>query len=87
VTAGGTSSATIRLGNDLVRQFRHLPREHAAEQIGTHILKFWEPRMRHELLARIRLGDLTLEPLLVAAAEHLVDGETDDAEVAQPSGG
>lgn len=43
--------------------------------------------MRQELMARIRSGYMTLEPVLVAAAEHLVDGETDDAEIAEPSGG
>jgi hypothetical protein len=43
-------------------------------EIATHIRKFWEPRMRHELLARVRWGDTTLHPLLVAAAGDLVDG-------------
>ncbi|HEX2705746.1 MAG TPA: formate dehydrogenase subunit delta [Candidatus Lustribacter sp.] len=83
----GHESAVVRMGHDIVRQLAHLPRALAAEEIATHIKKFWEPRMRHELLARIRSGDMTLEPLLVAAAEHLVDGETDDAEMAEPSGG
>ena len=77
----------VRLGHDLVRNFEALPREKAATEIATHIRKFWEPRMRQDLLARIRFGDTTLHPLLVRAAENLVDGEVDRAEVREPSGG
>ena len=77
----------VRLGHDLVRNFEALPREKAATEIATHIRKFWEPRMRQDLLARIRFGDTTLHPLLVRAAEDLVDGEVDRAEVREPSGG
>lgn len=77
----------VRLGHDLVRNFEALPPEKAATAIATHIRKFWEPRMRQDLLARIRFGDTTLHPLLVRAAEDLVDGEVDRAEVREPSGG
>lgn len=79
--------AVVRLGHDLVRNFEALPPEKAAEELATHIKKFWEPRMRHELLARIRRGETDLHPLLVRAAEDLVDGAIDRAEVKEPSGG
>ena len=49
--------AVVRMGHDLVRNLGHLPPETATMEIATHIRKFWEPRMRHELLARIRWGD------------------------------
>ena len=77
----------VRLGHHLLRNFEALPPEEAATEIATHIRKFWEPRMRQDLLARIRFGDTTLHPLLVRAAEDLVDGEVDRAEVREPSGG
>lgn len=83
----GSVPPVVRLGHDLVRNFEALPREKAAEEIATHIKKFWEPRMRHELLARVRRGDTDLHPLLVRAAEDLVDGDIDRAEVKEPSGG
>lgn len=83
----GSVPPVVRLGLDLVRNFEALPPEKAAEEIATHIKKFWEPRMRHELLARIRRGDTDLHPLLVRAAEDLVDGDIDRAEVKEPSGG
>lgn len=77
----------VRLGHDLVRNFEALPDDRAATEIATHIRKFWEPRMRQELLARIRWGDSTLHPLLVRAAEDLVDGDVDRSEIREPSGG
>jgi len=83
----GDIPAVVRLGHDLVRNFESLPADQAAVEIATHIRKFWEPRMRQELLARIRWGDVTLHPLLVLAAEGLVDGEVDRAAVREPSGG
>ncbi len=83
----GSVPPVVRLGHDLVRNFEALPREKAAEEIATHIKKFWEPRMRHELVARIRRGETDLHPLLVRAAEDLVDGDIDRDEVREPSGG
>ena len=77
----------VRLGHDLVRNFEALPPEKAAVEIATHIRKFWEPRMRHELVARVRWGDTSLHPLLGRATEDLVDGDVDRAEVEEPSGG
>ena len=77
----------VRLGHDLVRNFEALPPEKAAVEIATHIRKFWEPRMRHELVARVRWGDMSLHPLLVRATEDLVDGDVDRSEVEEPSGG
>lgn len=79
--------AVVRLGHDLVRNFEALPPDKAASEIATHIRKFWEPRMRQELLAHVRWGDTTLHPLLVQAAADLVDGDVDRAEIREPSGG
>jgi formate dehydrogenase subunit delta len=75
------------MGRDLVRNFETLPPDKAASEIATHIKKFWEPRMRLDLLARVRARSADLPPLLVSAAEHLVDGDVDRHEVKEPSGG
>ena len=83
----GDIPPVVRLGHDLVRNFEALPPEKASVEIATHIRKFWEPRMRHELVARVRWGDTTLHPLLVLAAADLVDGDVDRSEVREPSGG
>lgn len=84
----GHQSAVMRMGNDIVRQYAHwADREAAAEEIATHIKKFWEPRMRHELMAHVRLGDTEMPFLLGMAAAHLVDGDIDRQELKAPSGG
>ena len=81
-------SPVIRMGTDIVRQFAHWPdRNAAAEEIATHIKKFWEPRMRHELMAHVRLGNTEMPLLLGMAAARLVDGDYDHEEVKEPSGG
>ena len=85
--AGHGVPPVVRLGHDLVRNFEALPPDKAAVEIATHIRKFWEPRMRHELLARVRWGDTTLHPLLVRRPSDLVDGDVDRSEVKEPSGG
>lgn len=83
----GTIPPVVRLGQDLVRNFQTLPPDKAASEIATHIKKFWEPRMRRDLLERVRSGEADVPPLLASAAEHLVDGDVDRQEVKEPSGG
>ena len=83
----GDLPPVIRLGHDLVRNFEALPPPKAAEEIAAHVRKFWEPRMRRELLGYLDAGDARMDPLLVAAAEALREGEIDRGEVREPSGG
>lgn len=83
--------AEARMGNDIARQFAHLPAEAAVERVATHLRKFWDPRMRRRLLALVAAGDDSLDPLLAAAARVLPEaaGPTmvDRAEMREPSGG
>ena len=79
--------SVIRLGHDLVRNFEALPPDTAATEVATHIRKFWDPRMRRELLEYVDAGDSRVGPLLAAAARRLRDGGVDRAEVREPSGG
>ena len=86
----GALPPEIRMGNDIARQFAHLGPDEAAVQIGTHLEKFWDPRMRrhlHELLAP-GSGHLPgADPLLVAGLRRLQRDDTDDAERRRASGG
>jgi len=59
------------MGNDIARQFAHLPGPEAAEAIARHIGSFWDPRMRRALEALVAEHDDTLDPLLVQAAGRL----------------
>lgn len=77
----------IRLGQDIARGLAHLPEHDAAEQIATHLRKFWEPRMRRALVQRVRKGDPGVDPLLALAVRLYILGDIDRHEVSKPSGG
>jgi formate dehydrogenase subunit delta len=59
------------MGNDIARQFAHLPPAEAAQTIAGHIERFWDPRMRHALEGLVAEGDDSLDPLLVDAVGRL----------------
>ena len=78
------------MGNDIARQFGHLDAEEAAVQVGTHLEKFWDPRMRRrlrELLAPDGGHTDEADPLLVAGFRRLERDATDDAERRKATGG
>lgn len=77
----------IRMTADIARHLRHLPPDEAAEQIATHLRKFWAPPMRQALIERVREGDDRVDPLVVSAVHDYLAGDIDRAEVAKPSGG
>ena len=44
----------------------------AVEGIATHLRRFWDPRMRGEIIARMQSGDISgLDPLPRRAVERL----------------
>ncbi len=76
------------MGNDIARQFGHLDAEAAAVQVGTHLEKFWEPRMRRRLRDLLEDGHADeADPLLVAGFRRLAHDDTDDAERRKSTGG
>lgn len=75
----------LRLGGDVARALAHLG-ERAPEEIATHLRKFWEPRMRAAIVARLEAGEID-DPLLRSAVEAYREGEIDRGEVRKPSGG
>jgi formate dehydrogenase subunit delta len=83
----GDLPPVIRLGHDLVRNFEALPPEKASAEVATHIRKFWDPRMRRELLGLVDAGDARVGTLLTRAAQDLREGDVDRGEVREPSGG
>lgn len=78
--------ADLRMGHDIARAMAHHPPERAAEEIATHLRKFWDRRMRASIVARLERGE-EMDPLLRAGVEFYRAGEIDRAEVAEPSGG
>lgn len=63
--------AEARLGNDIARQFAHLPAAQAAEAVARHIETFWTPGMRRTLEALAAVHDDSLDPLLLDVAARL----------------
>jgi hypothetical protein len=59
------------MGNDIARQFAHLPAGEAGAAVARHIETFWDPSMRRRLEALVAAHDETLDPLLVDAAGRL----------------
>jgi formate dehydrogenase subunit delta len=60
------------MANEIALQFRHKPAQRAAAEIAHHIRRFWDPRMRADLLARVEREPGTVDPLVVAAARLLI---------------
>ena len=72
------------MGNDIARQFAHLPAAEAAEAIARHIETFWDPRMRQALESLAATHDDALDPLLVDAAGRLATHASRSEPDAQP---
>ncbi|HEY8707507.1 MAG TPA: formate dehydrogenase subunit delta [Burkholderiaceae bacterium] len=63
------TDALIRMANQIGSFFEAMPdRTEALEGIAQHIRKFWEPRMRRELLARVDGGGSAELSAMVAEA-------------------
>jgi formate dehydrogenase subunit delta len=73
-----------RMGNDIARQFAHLPPRKAAEAIARHIETFWDPHMRRALEALAAAHDDSLDPLLIDATGRLAAHASRSEPEAQP---
>lgn len=61
----------VMMANQIARFFAAQGEERAVPQIADHIEKFWDPRMRRQILAHVSQGGAGLEPLAVAAVGRL----------------
>jgi formate dehydrogenase subunit delta len=57
------------MANQIGQFFASQKRDTAVEGIEDHILKFWDPRMRRDLLTH--LDQVTLDPLVLQAVQRL----------------
>ena len=80
----GHIAPEARMGNDIARQFAHLPTEVAAQAVARHIETFWDPRMRRALEALVAERDDSLDPLLVDAVGRLAKHAARSTPDAQP---
>jgi formate dehydrogenase subunit delta len=48
----------------------------AAQNISSHLKRFWDPRMRREIVAHYREGGEGLKPIVRSAIALLAEGNT-----------
>lgn len=61
------------MANQIGKFFAHQPHDQAVASIEDHIRKFWDPRMRREIVARIDDSHITLDPAVREAVARLQD--------------
>ena len=52
----------VAMANDIAAFFDAESRDTAAEGVRTHLAKFWDPRMRREIIAHAAAGGAGLVP-------------------------
>ena len=59
----------VRMANQIGSFFEAMPdHDEAVDGVAQHLKKFWDPRMRRELLAQLELGaEIGLKPIVVEA--------------------
>lgn len=63
----------VRQANQIAQYFNVYPEDRAKEGVRGHIRKFWEPRMRTQLINYAGAGGEGLHPLVLWAATQLQD--------------
>jgi formate dehydrogenase subunit delta len=61
----------VHKANSIASFFAAYSREEAIDGVADHIQRFWEPRMRRQLLAYIEAGGAGLDELVPEAAKRL----------------
>jgi formate dehydrogenase subunit delta len=59
------------MANQIGRFFQSQKQDTAVAAIEDHLLKFWDPRMRKALLAKLAEGSIELDPLVRHAVEKM----------------
>lgn len=76
------------MANDIGRYFAAEPDENAAlEGMVLHLQRFWEPRMRNQIVAYLDHGGELLEPLPRKAIERLAPRKDQNPPPPYPEGG
>lgn len=84
--SGGTADKLVRMANQIASFFRSYPIDEATAGVHDHIVDFWSPSMRRDILARADRDAAGLDPLVVAALHRIGRGPSPTArEVAGPA--
>jgi formate dehydrogenase subunit delta len=63
-----TPEKMVHMANQIALFFAGYPQDEAVAGVADHLKKFWEPRMRRQLLDYLASGGADLHPLVVRAA-------------------
>ena len=61
----------VHMANQIALFFASYPREEAIASVTDHLKRFWEPRMRKQILAYVAQGGGGLHELALEAVKHL----------------
>ncbi len=68
------SEYLVRMANDIGHFFSAEPnREEAARNVLTHLKRFWDPRMRAQIVAHYRAGGAGLSEIASKAVAQLAE--------------
>jgi formate dehydrogenase subunit delta len=68
------TSRLVAMANDIANFFAADPdREAAAAGVASHLTRFWEPRMRRQIVEHYRGGGAGLSPVAAAGVARLTD--------------
>jgi formate dehydrogenase subunit delta len=63
----------VHLANQIGKFFAHQPKDEAVASIADHLRKFWDPRMRTQMLTHLSQGGEGLDQLPKSAFEQIAD--------------
>ena len=66
-----TTADIVRMANQIADYFKAYPHDIAVKETCNHFEKFWERRMRTQLLEHLAKGGEGLDPLALEAARDL----------------
>ena len=67
----------VYMANQIGKFFASQGPEQAAAGTADHLRKFWEPRMRAEIVAHLRAGGAGMDPVVRLAVEQLAEARSD----------
>jgi formate dehydrogenase subunit delta len=70
----GTNEKLVYMANQIGSFFKSQDANTASAQIASHIIKFWDPRMRRMIIAHLDAGGAGLEPATRQAIEAIRTG-------------
>jgi formate dehydrogenase subunit delta len=57
--------------NQIAKFFHHRPETQAVVDTADHLKKYWDPRMRREIIALLKKGGIGFDPIVKKAVEDI----------------